>query len=73
MKHRKEGEILEELLKLCDAKPVFATAAEEEQLRSLESEAERSEADRVRQEQVMRDRKKRKEILQAAKQSMDTA
>lgn len=72
MKHKKEGEILEEVLRICEGRPVTATAAEEEQLRELEGERQRSEEDRVKQAKVLKDRRRQQEILRQAKVSMDT-
>lgn len=72
MKHKKEGEILEEVLRICEGRQVTATPAEEEQLRELEGERQRSEEDRVKQAKVLKDRRRQQEILRQAKVSMDT-
>lgn len=71
MKNRKEGEILEELLRMTGGKAVLATPAEEQQLKDLEQERRRGEGDRVRQAAVLKGRRRQQQILQQAKQSMD--
>lgn len=71
MKHKQEGEILDELMRICAGKQIVATPAEEEQLRELESERISGEADRVRQTKVLRDRRRQQQILKQAKASMD--
>lgn len=71
MKHKEEGEILDEVMRVCEGRQVVATKAEEEQLRELEEERVRGEEDRVRQVKVVRDRRRQQQILRQAKASMD--
>lgn len=70
MTHKHESKILEELMALVEGKEVRATREEEEELRVLEEQRERSGEDRVRTRAVVVAKRRQEEILRQARESL---
>ena len=72
MKHRVESEILDQLMKLTNAKPVRATAEELRQIQELEEQKSRSERDSILSREVREKRKREEAILVQARGEVES-
>lgn len=71
MKHKKESEIMAQLLKLTHGQPVTATAREQEELAELEEQEKRSEHDAQIMARHVAAKRRQAEVLEQAKRSVE--
>jgi len=71
MKHKKESEILEQLLRLTGAKVVTPTAREQEELDELAEQRRRSEHDAQIMARHVAAKRRQAEVLEQAKRSVE--
>jgi large subunit ribosomal protein MRP49 len=70
MKHRSESEILDELMKLTEARAVKATVEDMRQIRELEEQNRQSELEAVKSAELNAEKKRQKAILDQARGEM---
>lgn len=67
MKHKEESMILDELMKLTQARPVEPTRTELEEIQALEEQKARSRIDSERMAEINRKRKREEELMKQAR------
>lgn len=70
MKHRSESEILDELMKLTEAKVVRATQEEQRQIQELERQNRESEVESIKQAAINEEKRREQAIMNQARGDM---